>query len=125
MSNTFSDLVQAIKAGEHNPHSAAEQIYELLSEPERLWLLDGDVSPGKLAGDFLRGMYNHAPYRAAEISRLGIPGIRFADGPRGSLLGMGESTAFPCSSTRAASWNAELERQVVSPDRCQARGTTE
>nr|WP_254071182.1 MULTISPECIES: glycoside hydrolase family 3 N-terminal domain-containing protein [unclassified Rathayibacter] len=45
-----------------------------------------------------------------EVARLGIPGLRFSDGPRGVV--MGESTAFPVSMARGATWNLALEEEV-------------
>jgi beta-glucosidase len=54
--------------------------------------------------------YNLTPYPAGHIERLGIPGIRFVDGPRG--IAAGHATAFPVSISRAASWDTDLERRV-------------
>lgn len=116
MSTPFDDLITAINLGDHSPLSAAEILYNRLTDDEKLWLLDGDTAPLKIARDFVLNQYCRNPYVAGAIGRLGIPGIRFSDGPRGVCLGMGESTAFPCSSTRAASWNVELEKQVVRAD---------
>ncbi len=50
-------------------------------------MLDGDqrLWPG-LGAFFLRG-YNHKPLIAGAVERLGIPGIRFTDGPRGVVIG--------------------------------------
>jgi len=56
---------------------------------------------GQLSGDtpFLSGViammraYNTQPIPAGENLRLGIPGIRFSDGPRGVV--MYHSTCFP------------------------------
>ncbi len=42
--------------------------------------------------------------------RLGIPGFRMTDGPRG--VRAGKSTAFPVAAARAATWDPELEREV-------------
>ena len=39
--------------------------------------------------------YNSHPIVMGEITRVGLPGLRFSDGPRGVV--MGESTAFPVS----------------------------
>ena len=81
-----------------------------LTTEERLGLLDGD-------GEFWRGMlafyvvgYNTEPLVAGQVDRLGIPGIRFADGPRGCVLG--SSTSFPVSMARGATWDVELEREI-------------
>jgi len=42
--------------------------------------------------------------------RLGIPSLGFADGPRGVALG--ESTCFPVSMARGASFDVDLERRI-------------
>jgi beta-glucosidase len=54
--------------------------------------------------------YNWTPFPAGHIERLGIPGLRFVDGPRGVVVG--NATAFPVSISRAASWDTDLERRV-------------
>jgi beta-glucosidase len=46
------------------------------------------------------------------LERLGIPGLRLVDGPRGVHEATGHATAFPVASARGATWNVELERQV-------------
>ncbi|MBW1897728.1 MAG: glycoside hydrolase family 3 protein, partial [Deltaproteobacteria bacterium] len=54
--------------------------------------------------------YNKRPYPAGENFRLGIPGIRFTDGPRGVV--MSASTCFPVTMGRGATWDIELEERV-------------
>ena len=54
--------------------------------------------------------YNLEPIVHGEIARLGIPGLRFSDGPRGVV--MGHSTAFPVSMARGATWDTDLEQRV-------------
>ena len=65
---------------------------------KRLGLLDGDEPfwPGMptMMGDG----YNLEPIVAGAVPRLGIPGIRFSDGPRGAVIG--RSTAFPVPMAR-------------------------
>jgi beta-glucosidase len=40
--------------------------------------------------------YNHVPYPNAENKRLGVPSMRFCDGPRVVVCGTGKSTpVFP------------------------------
>lgn len=51
------------------------------------------------------------PYRAGGgCERLGVPALYFTDGPRGVVRG--QSTCFPVSMARGATWDPELERQV-------------
>jgi beta-glucosidase len=54
--------------------------------------------------------YNARPIPAGDNSRLGIPGIRFSDGPRGVV--MNHSTCFPVSMARGATWDVDLEARV-------------
>ena len=54
--------------------------------------------------------YNSRAIPAGENLRLGIPGIRFSDGPRGVM--MYHSTCFPVSMGRGAAWDVELEARV-------------
>jgi beta-glucosidase len=44
------------------------------------------------------------------IPRIGIPGTRFRDGPRGVIIG--KSTAFPVSMARGTTWDISLEERV-------------
>jgi beta-glucosidase len=51
------------------------------------------------------------PYRAGGgIERLGVPALWFTDGPRG--VARGNSTCFPCSMARGASFDVDLERRI-------------
>jgi beta-glucosidase len=51
------------------------------------------------------------PYRAGGgIDRLGVPALWFTDGPRG--VARGQSTCFPCSMARGASFDPDLELRI-------------
>lgn len=51
------------------------------------------------------------PYRAGGgIERLGVPALWFTDGPRG--VARGNSTCFPCSMARGASFDPDLEMRI-------------
>ncbi|MEM7663223.1 MAG: glycoside hydrolase family 3 C-terminal domain-containing protein [Pseudomonadota bacterium] len=51
------------------------------------------------------------PYRAGGgIDRLGVPALYFTDGPRG--VARGNSTCFPCTMARGASWDRDLEQRI-------------
>ncbi|ROQ52599.1 beta-glucosidase-like glycosyl hydrolase [Rathayibacter sp. PhB152] len=90
-------------------YDATEALVDELSDEEMLGLLDGD-------GEFWSGMsemgrqYNATPVVMGEVARLGVPGLRFSDGPRGVV--MGKSTAFPVSMARGATWNLTLEEEI-------------
>ena len=110
--STFSQLVEAIIAEQIDLSTAAETLHAQLSPKEKLWLLDGDSTALSFVGRFLKEGYCFRPHNAGIVKRLGIPGIRFTDGPRGILMGR-NSTAFPTSSTRACTWDPKLEERVV------------
>lgn len=57
------------------------------------------------------GRLGSHPYRAgAGCERLGVPAFYFTDGPRGVVRG--ESTCFPCTMARGASFDRGLERRI-------------
>lgn len=105
----FVAAVDAVRAGGAAEHEA-KRLYDRLTGDERLGLLDGDVPfwPGLRA--MLTEGYNLRPYVHGEVARLGIPGTRFVDGPRGCVAGQG--TAFPVAMARGATWDVELEEAI-------------
>jgi beta-glucosidase len=57
------------------------------------------------------GVWGARPYRAGSgIERLGIEPLYFTDGPRG--VARGQSTCFPCSVARGATFDVDLERRI-------------
>lgn len=82
-----------------------------LTLDEKLGLMDGDTPfwPG-LAEMMAPGGYSSRPWVAGAVPRLGIPGVRFVDGPRGIILQ--GATTFPVSIARGASWDPVLEERV-------------
>ena len=104
----FADALARVRAGA-DPGKEAEALLAELTPEEKLWLLDGD-------DDFWPGLaemsagYNLRPILMGAVDRLGIPGLRFSDGPRGVV--MGRSTAFPVSMARGATWDLALEERV-------------
>jgi beta-glucosidase len=108
---TFPQAVKALKENEISLEAATQALYDQLTSEERLTLLDGDTPDFLLAA--LGEGYCFKPWSAGTISRLQIPGLLFSDGPRGSLLG-GKGTAFPTPSSRANTFDPELEERIVS-----------
>lgn len=104
----FDQLVARVRAGELDATSGADLLIDALTERELLWLLDGDVAVRSMAK--LPAMIASGPVAAAALPRVGFPGVRFVDGPRGVVVD--GSTAFPVSMARAATWNPALEEQV-------------
>ena len=115
----FAAAVEAVRRGEGDVDQAVSGLLAELTDSELLWLLDGDVPTGKGLWTFAAKGYNRTPMVAGQIERVGIPGIRFSDGPRGVV--MGNSTAFPVAIARAASWDPEVERAVGEAIGAEAR----
>ncbi|KCH86481.1 beta-glucosidase family protein [Mycobacterium tuberculosis] len=110
MSTTpFQRATAAVAAGTPAEAEAAH-LYEALTDDERLDLLDGDTPFWEGMYSFVTDGYNVEPYVMGAVARLGIPGIRFVDGPRGCVVG--QATAFPVSMARGATWDVGLEEQV-------------
>ncbi len=105
----FDGAVAAVRAGA-GVESEAGALYERLTKEERLWLLDGDEEFWSGLTGFNVDGYNVRPIVHGAVDRLGIPGMRFVDGPRGCVAGNG--TAFPVSMARGATWDIELEERV-------------
>ena len=104
----FGDAVRLVRAGTLDADKAAAGLVAALRDDELLWLLDGDL-PVRAAVR-LPARIKAGPVTAGAVPRLGLPGIRFSDGPRGVV--MGRSTAFPVTMARAATWDPDLEERV-------------
>lgn len=107
---TFQDARDAVCGGASHD-DAARQLVRTLTPEERLWCLDGDAPTWAGLG-YLgeQDGYHRMPFAAAEVDRVGLPGIHFADGPRGCVVG--NATAFPVSMARGATWDPALEERV-------------
>jgi len=94
------------------PSQIEEKTSQLLDEmtlDEKIHQMSGDT-PYLTGGFEMLRAYNTDPLPAGENLRLGIPGIRFSDGPRGVVIY--NSTCFPVSMGRGASWDVELEERI-------------
>ena len=82
-----------------------------LTLDEKIGIMSGQDSEEKFMDD-LFGIehYNVTPYTTKEIVRLGLPNIRFVDGPRGVVAG--SATCFPVSIARGASFDRDLEEKI-------------
>jgi beta-glucosidase len=91
--------------------AGARGLLAQLTLEEKLGLMDGDTQfwPG-LAEMMAPGGYASRPWVAGAVPRLGIPGVRFVDGPRGII--MKGATTFPVSMARGASWDPALEERI-------------
>lgn len=107
---TFADALSNVKSGT-SPTSAATKLLSSLTQDEKLSLLDGDTPfwPG-FHSIMTEGYIVNEPYTMGAVPRVGVPGIKFTDGPRG--INMGNSTVFPVSMARGATWDVSLEEKV-------------
>lgn len=105
---TFADALAAVQNASSTADQAADRLLAQLTDKELLNLLDGDL-PIRQAVK-IEKMLAEGSVTSGKIARLGIPGFRFVDGPRGVTAG--SSTAFPVTMSRAATWNPDLEREI-------------
>ncbi len=89
----------------------ARALLDQLSLDEKISLMHGQLPlwPG-LAAMTAPGGYSSRFWVAGDVARLGIPGVRFTDGPRGVILDGG--TTFPVSMARGAAWDPALEERI-------------
>ena len=100
-------------AESHGPEWIEARLSELLKEltlEEKIAILSGDAPFWEGFADILDGGYSRHPWVAGAVPRLGIPGIRFTDGPRGPIFE--GATTFPVSMARGAAWDPALEERV-------------
>ena len=112
---TPSDAFGALETHESlSPDEIEARARELLAEldlDEKIGLMGGDAGFwAGLAEMFAPGGYSSRPWVAGAIERLGVPGIRFVDGPRGVILQ--DATTFPVSMARGATWDPDLEERI-------------
>jgi beta-glucosidase len=90
----------------------ARELVDQMSIKEKVQMMSPVLGMPKMVAEMLSdGMkYNQEAYQAGGNERLGIPTMRFFDGPRGMVSGA--STCFPVSMARAASFDRELEYRV-------------
>ncbi len=105
----FGEAAERVRSGADHRVEARALIAEM-TLAEKLGCLDGDVDfwPGHI--DMVSGGYYAHAWPAAAVERLGVPGIWFADGPRGCVIN--PSTAFPVSMARGATFDPELEERI-------------
>jgi beta-glucosidase len=105
----FGAFTSGAKRSEAELERELDQLLKSLSMKERMHLMSGDGN--LIAGTrAMSKRYNEVPVVAGAIDRLGIPGLRFTDGPRGVV--MHHSTAFPSPMARGASFDPDLEERI-------------
>lgn len=109
MSTRFSQAVARVLGGA-DPRVEAAGLVDDMTLDEQLGCLDGDVAFWPGLADMAAGGYYRHPWPAAVVERLGVPGIQFADGPRGAVIADG--TAFPVSMARGALFDPAMEERI-------------
>ncbi len=99
-------------------------MYELLTDDERLGLLDGDTPLWHALREAATDGYNARPYEHGEVARLRIPRTRFVDGPRGCVSGHGTAFRWRWRVGRRgiSSWRKRSVRRSAA--RCERRAAT-
>lgn len=88
-----------------------DELLQQLTIEEKVGVMSGQVTEEKFMYDlFDIEHYNVKPYPTMEVERLGVPNVRFVDGPRGVVSG--SATCFPVAMARGASFNRELEEEI-------------
>ncbi|HXC49977.1 MAG TPA: glycoside hydrolase family 3 C-terminal domain-containing protein [Candidatus Limnocylindrales bacterium] len=107
--NAYAEAKARVRGGA-DPDIEARRLVGQMTTGEKLGCLDGDTDfwPGII--DMAGGGYYLHPFPAAEVARLGFPGLVFTDGPRGIVVG--RSTCFPVTMARGATFDVELEERV-------------
>ena len=105
----FAEAARRVDGGA-DVHDEAALLVGALHLDEKLDCLDGDTDFWSGLADMTGGGYHDHPWPAARVERLGIPGIAFVDGPRGSVVG--PATCFPVSMARGATFDPGLEERI-------------
>lgn len=114
------EIWQRQKRTEDEINKLARKILAKMTLEQKVNQMSGDSFYTKEAVDnMMENGYNLEPYYAGRDEELGIPPIAFTDGPRGIV--MGNSTCFPVSMARAASWDIDLEERIADVMGIEAR----
>jgi beta-glucosidase len=112
LSHTTQNLYTDHPAGLPNQEieNAAQEYLAQMSLEQKINQMTADSSLLSFYFGVVTRGYNRTPYHAGQDRKLGIPAISFSDGPRGVV--MYNSTCFPVSMGRGASWDTDLEERI-------------
>ena len=105
----FDDAAARVAHGT-DARAEADALVAMMTLEEKLDCLSGEPAFWPGIADLGSGGYHSHGWPAARVDRLGIPGLNFADGPRGCVIG--PSTTFPVSMARGASFDPALEERI-------------
>lgn len=106
----FDGLETNERLSEAQIDARARQMLGELSLDEKIKMMSGDTPFWSGMADMMGGGYASHPWVAGAVPQLGIPGVRFSDGPRGVMLP--GATTFPVSMARGATFSPELEERI-------------
>jgi beta-glucosidase len=106
----FAGLETTEQLSNEQIDARARELLGQLTQDEKIKMMSGDLPFWPGMSDMMGGGYADHPWVAGAVPRLGIPGVRFADGPRGVIMDGG--TTFPVSMGRGATFDPELEERV-------------
>ena len=109
-STAFGALETSARLNSEQIDERAKELLAQLTLDEKVNLMSADPPFWPGLGDMFNGGYNAHIWPAGATPRLGIPGIRFSDGPRGIV--MKGATTFPVSMARGAAWDVDLEERI-------------
>jgi beta-glucosidase len=117
----FATAVEALRTSEvPDIEATASGLVAQLTDAELLGLLDGDLTLVQAALSARKLMKTgKTPFSAGVVPRLGIPGLRFTDGPRGVTAV--PATSFPVPIARAATFDPLLEEAIGAAIGAEAR----
>lgn len=105
-------MTGTVPANDPDPSALDATVDRILGEatlPEKVGMMSGKGFFRAFAED--GKVWGARPYRAGGgIERLDVPALWFTDGPRG--VARGQSTCFPCTMARGASFDVDLERRI-------------
>jgi beta-glucosidase len=99
----------------------ARQIVGELSLEQKVSLMAGNIDATSMKESEIMELvlgteegahYNVKPYEAGGLPDKGVPPMKFADGPRGVVCGNNQTTCFPVSMARGATFNPALEEEI-------------
>jgi len=108
--SAFAGLETTERLSDEQIDARAGELFGQLTQDEKIKMMSGDPPFWLGMADMMGGGYADHPWVAGAVPRLGIPGVRFADGPRGVIMDGG--TTFPVSMGRGATFDPELEERV-------------
>ncbi len=106
----FGELETPEIMSEAQVEARVQELLAQLTLDEKINMMCGDLPFWQGMYQMLGVGYASQPWIAGAVPRLGIPGVRFADGPRGVMLA--GATTFPVSMGRGATFDPDLEERI-------------